>query len=66
MTNYIGDKSQFEDKGLEPLDFDPYVCPVCGFEKDVPVQFDLFSRFWYPLSVEYTRCNKCGGWMEKK
>jgi hypothetical protein len=38
--NYLGDKSQFENRGMDEQEFLLYRCPVCRYEEDIAVLFE--------------------------
>ena len=57
--NYVGDKSQFENMGMEEQEFQSYRCPVCHYECDIAIKYDYRSERFFPLDITETICPNC-------
>ena len=62
---FVGDKTQFYNKGLEPFDVMMYRCPLCDAEKEVEVEYDYLQHMWFPYWWSSTVC-ECGEQMDRK
>ena len=59
MVEYIGDKSDFYDGGLEEAPISIYICPMCHFELDVYMRYDYRSSRFVPIDITDTICQNC-------
>lgn len=66
MYSTILDKSRFENTGLDEPDIETYHCPQCGYTREVIVEYDLFSKLFFPVSIKDAICPKCEIEMDKK
>ncbi len=46
-------------KQYEPAETSLYKCPLCGYEAEVAVIFDLASGYFYPERIASAICPKC-------
>lgn len=44
---------------LEEATTSTYICPVCGFKKDVPESYYMLQRMWFPDNFIDTMCDMC-------
>ena len=51
-------ESQRLIEAYEEQDFQTYLCPFCGAEKQVAVTFDLVQRAFFPERFADTICDK--------
>lgn len=65
MDIYIGDKSQSYNSSLEEPDETMYICPSCGRKKMVEEQYELISRYFFPVRFSDTIC-ECGEEMDRQ
>jgi hypothetical protein len=54
-----GDKSKFENRGLDEQEFHLYRCPACGYDEDVAVFFEPSMGMYLPLDLVDTVCTQC-------
>ena len=64
-TQFIGDRPSY-NPGLDEQDFSTYLCPFCGFEKEVAEEYDLASGYFFPIRFLDTICKQCDDVMERK
>lgn len=59
MVEFVGDKSQFENRGLDEQEFLLYRCPECGYEEDVPVLYEPSGHQYIPVDLVDAICPQC-------
>ena len=47
-------------------EFEDYICPVCGYEASVAMEYDRESRLFFPVNRKDARCPVDGIEMDKK
>jgi len=57
--NYLGDKTKFENRGMDEPDELLYVCRKCHYEQWVQVKFDRGEHRFYPIDIIDTICPQC-------
>jgi rubrerythrin len=66
QSDMIGDKSQFENRGMDEQLFQIYICPICKYDCDIPITYEPSIGGFLPIDLSETLCPHCDEvYMEK-